>query len=141
MYSSFSVLFFALQTLKSISKPADSSPLDLHHSGRGTLPWLAHQLVDVLRHNHVAHDGEPVMCSDFVQNPHKHVSGPNGSEKREAPEATAGDEMQIFVTVATFEIFGHLRTKAPPFPERREGWGTRVSIPHGDFQQVVSSRG
>jgi hypothetical protein len=58
-------------------------------------------------HDHQSDEREVILGSHFYQNLDEEVSRADGAEKREAAVTTAGDEVEVALTVAAFESSGH----------------------------------
>jgi hypothetical protein len=96
---------------------------NLNHSGRRSLGWLADEQMNVLGHD-VTHQGEAVTVAHFAKNMYKSISGANRAQKRQAPIAGEGNEMQMTASVAANEVVGHGRqeqSKPRPFKPERVG--------------------
>jgi hypothetical protein len=63
--------------------------------------------MDMIRHDDVSHEGEPVEVADVIENVDKEGSGTNRAQKGQAPIANESDEMQMAVTVVADEFVGH----------------------------------
>jgi hypothetical protein len=99
---------------------------NLHHRRRSSSPRLAHQQMNVFRHHHVTDQRKVVPFPNLSQNPKKKTARPLGLQKRIAPIATAGDEVQVTQSVAAFETMFH--SKARTLRKRCEGCGTRTFV-------------
>jgi hypothetical protein len=75
----------------------------LHDRGRSAGIRLGNKQMNVLRHNDVPNQQEPVFLPYLVQLLQKEVSRPGRSEERLSPEAAAGDEVQMMVAIPAFQ--------------------------------------
>jgi hypothetical protein len=80
---------------------------NLNHGGRRSLGWLADEQMNVLGHDDITHQGEAVAIAHFAKNMYKSISGANRAQKRQAPIAGEGHEMQMTASVAANEVVGH----------------------------------
>ena len=65
------------------------------------------QIMDVLGHDHIAHQGETIAVTHVIQNADENASGANRAQQRQSPVTTERDEMQMAVTVVADEFVGH----------------------------------
>jgi len=97
---------------------------NLNHGRRRTFGRLADEQMDVLGHDHVAHQRESIAVARFAENPDERVPGANRAQKRQAPIAGEGDEMQMAAPVMTNEFMGHgTKEKSKPRPFKTERVG------------------
>ena len=84
---------------------------------------LGNEQMNVLGHDDVTDELEPVLCSDLTENLNKGVTGARRAEERKTPVATERDEVQVAETVDALETFRHDNgTKKPhASPTRRMG--------------------
>ena len=68
---------------------------------------LADQQMNVLGHDHVAEDGELILLSHLLQNSEKQVAPPRTAEQRLALATTAGDEMQVAISIVACQVPRH----------------------------------
>jgi hypothetical protein len=99
--------------------PGNSLLQDLHDRGGSSACWFADQQVDVLGHHHVRHQRELIPITNLIQDLHKSIPRTLGTQERQAPVATARDEVQVFETVVAFQILGHEENRKP-HPSRQE---------------------
>jgi len=64
------------------------------------------QIMDVLGHDHIAHQGETIAVTHVIQNADENASGANRAQQQQSPVTTERDEMQIAAPVAS-ELVGH----------------------------------
>jgi hypothetical protein len=79
----------------------------LHHRRRRTLLRFADQQMKVLGHDHVAEDDELIPLSYLLQNSEKQVAPPRTAEQRLALVTTAGDEMQVAISIVARQVPRH----------------------------------
>jgi hypothetical protein len=60
-------------------------------------------------HNHISEDDEIVAQADFFESFQKQVAMARAAEQRPPLITTAGDEMQVIVTVVAADAGGHER--------------------------------
>jgi len=91
----------------------------------------------MFRHHDIPDDAKPVLASNFIQDFYKLVPRSSGSKQRSSPITTEGNEMQIALSVMTFERIAH-REKIKTRTLKTEGCGT-PSIPLGQLQKWYPS--
>ena len=89
---------------------------NLNDRGRGSFSRLADEQVDMLRHDDVTHQGEPVTVAHFVKNMDESISSANRAQQRQASVTTEGDEMQMVLSVPALQSFGQRRSNQEPRP-------------------------
>ena len=85
--------------------------------------------MDVLRHDNVTHQGEPIAVPNPAENLNKDMRGANRGQQRQAPIAGERNEMQMAASVVANQFVGHGVEGTPkprPF-ESHEGSATRKS--------------
>ena len=65
----------------------------LHHGRRILLLRFTDEKVDVLRHDHVAHDDKPITPANLLQDREKQIATACAAQQRLPPAATTSDEM------------------------------------------------
>jgi hypothetical protein len=81
----------------------------------------------MLVHNHHSDKCERVAQTNFAEDFNKEIAGANRPQERKTPVATAGDEVEVTLTVAAFEACRHEpKTSTPPPLPTSKGWGTHV---------------
>lgn len=70
----------------------------------------------MLRHDHVSDKRETVTVAHFSENLHEEMPGARGSEQGQSTVATKGNEMQVVLTVAATQSFGHGHDHLNPRP-------------------------
>jgi hypothetical protein len=79
--------------------------------------------VNVIRHHHVAQQLKVKALANFLKGFQESVACGRAAKMRTPPIAGEGDEMQVSLAIAAFELVCHGR-KAAPF-QTQEGWATR----------------
>jgi len=78
----------------------------------------------MLVHYHHPDQCELVAQTDLAEDFNKEIAGANRPQERKTPVATAGDEVQVTLTVAAFETCRHqMKMSKPPTPSNFEGMG------------------
>ena len=77
----------------------------------------------MFRHHDIPDNTKPMSAANFIQDFHKLIPRLNRSKQRSSPIATEGDEMQIALSVMTFERIAH-REKIKARTLKTEGCGT-----------------
>jgi len=68
----------------------------------------------VFGHDYVPHHSEAILPPQLVEDLHEQIPCPDRTKQRKPAIATAGDEMEVFLSLAAFEILRHpLRVKGP----------------------------
>lgn len=81
-------------------QPAAKSFFDhFHYDRRITHFRLRNQHMEMLRHNHIAHNHEPELASCLFEKFKEQVAAFTGTQLRLSPVATAGDEVKVVGTV------------------------------------------
>ena len=110
--------FFAPQSAR------DALLQNLNHSGRHSFDRLADEQRNVIGHNYIAHQREPVAVARLAENLDEGDSGANRAQKRQASIAGEGDEMQMAARVETNEFVSHgTKEKSKPRPFKLERVG------------------
>jgi hypothetical protein len=78
----------------------------------------------VLRHHHVSDELAMVTAASLIEDLQEQVAGVGGAEKRSAPIAAAGNEMQMMLPVAAPKLLRHRTNPKRPHPCLRRGWDT-----------------
>ena len=117
----------------------------LNHSGRRSLGRLADEQMNVLRHNHVAHQREAVVIARLAENLRENISGAHRAEQRQTSIASERDEMKMPASVVANEFVCHGRkekSKPRPFKPERVGHpeklnqSLRVDVPEWYYPLV-----
>src|SRR5581483_2357598 len=86
---------------------AGKAQLDcLYHRGRRALFGFADQKVNMIRHDHISDNHEPITLTHLLQHLKKEIATLCASQKRSSSITTPGDEMQIVVSVKPFQMGG-----------------------------------
>jgi hypothetical protein len=83
--------------------------------------------MDVLGHDHVAHEREAHAVANFRKNLNEDIPGIARAQERQLAVATARNEVKISPSVASFQSCRHRKATQDPALEERQGRGTRKS--------------
>ena len=78
----------------------------------------------MLVHNHRPDQCELVACAEFAEDLDEEVASADGAEERQTAVTTAGDEVEVTLTVAAFETCRQemkMSKASHPFKHRRDG--------------------
>jgi hypothetical protein len=99
------------------AQPARNALLQGLRDGRvPSVGRFAEEHVNVLGHDDISGQGESVAVAHSAENLHEEIPGARGSEQGESTVATAGNEMQVVLTVAATQSFGHGQRTEKPRP-------------------------
>ena len=82
----------------------------LHHGGRSSDFWFRDQQVDVLRHDDVPDDHEPVALAGLLQHGEEAITAERRAQKRQSPVTRTGDKVQVMSAVGAMQAAGHDKT-------------------------------
>ena len=74
---------------------------------KAQVPRFADQKMKVLGHDHVAEDDELIPLSYLLENGEKQVAPPRTAEQRLTTVTTAGDEMQVAISIVARQVPRH----------------------------------
>jgi len=89
---------------------------DLHDGGSSALARLANEQVNVVRHDDVTHEREPVTVAHFAQNPHKQILRARRGKQGQPSVTAARDEVEVSQSVPTSQAFRHGKSNQKPRP-------------------------
>jgi len=84
------------------------------------LGGLADQQMHMFRHHDISNEAERMPAANFIQDFHEAVSRPRRTKKRPPSITTESNEMQVALSVMTFERIAH-RGKLKPAPLNPKG--------------------
>jgi hypothetical protein len=87
------LLFFPAQSVR------DFLFQHLQDPGGSSFGWLGDQQVDMLGHDHVPEELEPLPAAKLIENLHKAVASADGSQIRPSPIATESHKVQVAASV------------------------------------------
>jgi hypothetical protein len=89
--------------------PRDALFQNLNRSGGSSFDRLADEQMEMLRHDDVAHQGEPVPVAHLPQSVDENASGANRAQQGQASVTSERIEMQMAASVVANEFVGHGR--------------------------------
>jgi len=85
----------SIRSLLPAQPPGDTLFQNLDHRGRRSYFRLAHEQMDVFRHDDISDKREPIAVPHLAKNLNRSILGADRAQERHAPVTTKGDEMEM----------------------------------------------